>query len=315
MNNPSAYPPLIPRFSENPMIGIAAAVAAYFLFSVMNMFAKMLGDYHHPLEVGFYRNVIALIPFLLWASVAGFGRLKTRKFGGIAIRSVLGSISLVVTFAAFMAMPMADTTAFLFTSSLFLPLLSFFFLQEHVGPWRWSAIIIGFIGVLIMVQPTGVVNATGITLALSAAFLHGILGTILRHLGKTESPLVVTFYFLLIGMVGTALPMPFIASPFQPELWWQYLGLGLSGALAQFMLATAFRHAQAAVVTVFNYSGIIWATLFGWLIWSDWPTVPIVIGGGLVIVCNIFIIWREQRAARKKRKEPIYPETLDEQPL
>ena len=127
--------------------------------------------------------------------------------------------------------------------------------------------------------------------------------------------MVVTFYFLLIGAILTALPMPFIASPLQPERWWQYLGLGLSGALAQFLLATAFRHAQAAVVTVFNYSGIIWATLFGWLVWNDWPTVPIVIGGGLVIVCNIFIIWREQRAARQRRRQLSYPETVDEQPL
>lgn len=297
------------------MIGVAAALAAYFLLSVMNMFAKLLGDHHHPLEVGFYRNLIALIPFLLWAMAAGFGQLKTRKFGGIALRSVVGTVSLVVTFAAYIAMPMADTTAFLFTSSLLLPVLSFFFLKEYVGPWRWGAIVTGFIGVLVMVQPTGAVNTPGVALALSAAFLHATLGTLLRYLGKTESPVVVTFYFLLIGTLGTSLPMPFVASPLRPELWWQYLGLGLSGALAQFLLATAFRHAQAAAVTVFNYSGILWATLFGWLIWNDWPAAPVLIGGGLIIACNIVIIWREQQAARKKRRQPAYPETVDEQPL
>ncbi|MDQ2696605.1 MAG: DMT family transporter, partial [Pseudomonadota bacterium] len=264
-----------PHRGESVLIGIAAALAAYFLLSVMNMFAKLLGDHHHPLEVGFLRNLIALMPFLLWAVVVGFGRLKTPKLGGIAIRSVIGTISLVVTFAAYIAMPMADTTALLFTSSLLLPVFSSFLLKENVGPWRWGAIVIGFAGVLVMVQPTGAVNATGVALALSAAFLHATLGLILRYLGKTESPMVVTFYFLLIGTLGTSLPMPFVASPLRPELWWQYLGLGLSGALAQFLLATAFRHAQAAVVTVFNYSGIVWATLFGWLIWNDWPTVPV----------------------------------------
>lgn len=293
------------------VLGIAAALAAYFLLALMNAFAKMLGDFHHPLEIGFFRNIVALVPFLVWAWFAGFERLKTRKPAGIIIRSLIGTVSLVVTFAAFIAMPMAETTAFLFTSSLFLPVLSYFFLKEKVGPWRWSAIVAGFIGVLVMVQPTGQVTAIGITLALSAALLHATLGTVLRYLGKTESPMTITFYFLLIGALVTAIPMPFIASPLHPSLWWVYLGIGLSGAAAQFMLATAFRYAQAALVTIFNYSGLIWATLFGWLIWGDLPTAAILTGGGIVIASNIFIIWREQ----KRKSVPANVQGIDRKPV
>lgn len=304
------------RASAHPLLGVAAALAAYFLLSIMNMFAKLLGEFHHPLEVGFYRNAIACVPFLIWGAHSGFDRLKTRKFTGIVIRSCIGTVSLVTTFAAFMAMPMADTTAFIFTSSLFLPVLSFFFLKEYIGPYRWAAILTGFIGALIMLRPSGEFNSLGITLALSAAFMQAALGTILRYLGKTESPIVITFWFLLIGALLTAIPMPWIASPIHWDKWWMYLGLGLSGAVAQFMLATAFRHAQAAVVTVFNYSGIIWATLFGWAIWGDWPTPAILLGGAMVIGCNIFIVWREQlQAKRHVIAKPVYPETVDEQPL
>ena len=296
--------------TDNPMLGIGAAVVAYFLLSVMNVFAKLLGPYHHPLEVGFYRNIIALIPMLVWALTVGAGQLKPNRPGGIATRAVIGTVSLVTTFAAFMALPMADATAFLFTSSLFLPLLSLIFLNEKTGPWRLAAIGVGFVGVLIMLQPTGNTNSTGVMLAMCAALMHATLGTLLRYLGRADSPGVVTFYFLLIGTVVTALPMPFIASPFHPELWWLYLGLGLSGVLAQYMLSTAFRYAQAGLVTVFNYSGLIWATLFGWLIWQDLPTTTIITGGSIVILCNVFIIWREQRAARRKR---LYPRTLEGQ--
>ncbi len=282
---------------DNPVKGMIAAVAAFFMLAVMNVFAKILSETHSVIEIAFYRNLIATLPFLFIIFIMGKREILVinQKPGGILARSVVGALSLMVTFAAFAAMPMADTTAFLFTASLFIPALGYFFLKEKVGPWRWGAVIIGFMGVLVMLKPTGDVNSIGIILALSAAFMHATLQTILRHLGKFEKPETVTFYFVMIGTIVCALPLPFVAKP--PTLGEIPLlfAVGLTGALAQFLLSLAFKNAPAAVVTVFNYSGIIWATLFGWMIWGDWPSTAIWIGGFIVIASNVFIVWRESR--------------------
>lgn len=282
---------------DNLKKGMAAGLAAFFLFAVMNVLAKLLSETHHVIEIGFYRNLIATLPFLFIIFAMGRRDILVirQKPGGIMIRAVIGTISLIVTFAAFSMMPMADATAFLFTSSLFIPAMGYFFLKEQVGKYRWGAVIVGFIGVLIMLQPSGVVSALGVTLALCAALMHATLQTILRHLGKFEKPETITFYFVMIGTIVSALPLPFVAKPPTMEEIPLLFGVGLTGALAQWMLSIAYKNAPAAVVTVFNFSGIIWATLFGFVIWGDWPTSAIWIGGTVVIASNIFIVYRESR--------------------
>lgn len=288
------------KHKDNVILGMSAGLAAFFMLAVMNVFAKLLSETHHVIEIAFYRNLIATLPFLFMIFVMGRKDIVkiNQRPRGILARSVIGTISLIVTFAAFAAMPMADTTAFLFTASLFIPVLGFFFLGENVGKYRWGAVLIGFIGVIIMVRPTGDVNIIGVVLALSAASMHAILQTILRFLGKTEKPETITFYFVMIGTVVAAIPLPFVAVPPTMAEIPLFIGVGLSGALAQFLLSVAFGNAPAAVVTVFNYSGIIWATAFGWFIWQEWPTLPIWIGGGIVIASNIFMIWRESKKAQ-----------------
>lgn len=279
---------------------MAAGAAAFFLFAVMMVFAKILSETHHVIEIAFYRNLIATLPFLFIIFVMGKRDILViqKKPVAVGMRSLLGTLSLVLTFAAFAAMPMADTTAFLFTSSLFIPVLGLFFLHEKVGPYRWGAVLTGFTGVLIMATPAGEINTLGVTLALSAAFMHAILQTLLRHLGKFEKPETVTFYFVLIGTITSALALPFVASPPTVEEIPLLFGVGLTGALAQYLISVAFSKAPAAIITVFNYSGIIWATLFGWVIWQDLPSLSIWIGGSIVIVSNLFIIWRESRQGK-----------------
>ncbi len=289
-----------PEHHEHVVLGMLAGLGAFFMFTVMNLFAKLLSENHSVIEIAFYRNLIASLPFLLL--VFAFGRrdilIVRSKPAAVGIRALLGSASLITTFAAFSLMPMADTTAFLFTSSLFIPILGLLFLGESVGPYRWSAVVIGLIGVVIMLRPTGEVHTLGVMVALCAALMHAILQVILRYLGRYESPETVTFYFLVIGTLVTALPLPFVAvRPTLTEIPLLF-GVGLTGAAAQWLLSTAFRNAPAAVVTVFNYSGIIWATLFGWLIWNDWPLPAVLAGAAVVIASNLLIIWRESRLGR-----------------
>lgn len=292
-----AAPEQQPKHREHIVLGMAAGLGAFFMFSVMFVFAKLLSDRHSVIEIAFYRNLIASMPFLFMAFALGDRNILIirRKPTIVALRAVLGSITIILTFAAYSLMPMADTQAILFASSLFIPVMGVVFLKEHVGPWRWSAVIAGFAGVVIILQPSGQVYALGIMVALAAALLQAVMQVVLRYLGGHEEPKTVTFYFFVIGTLVTALPLPFVAvAPTWREIPLLF-GVGLSGAIAQWLLSTAFRNAPAAVVSVFNYSGIIWATAFGWMIWNDWPVQAVFVGAAVVIAANVLIIWRESR--------------------
>jgi drug/metabolite transporter (DMT)-like permease len=285
---------------ERPVIGMAAAAGAFLAFTIMNVFAKYLSDGLSVIEIGFYRNLVACVPFLV--AIFVFGRrdilVIQSKPHFIAIRAVLGTLTLITTFAAYSLMPMAETAVLLFTASLFIPVLGVVFLRERVGPWRWSAVFIGFAGVAIMLDPTGAVTPTGIAIALTAALLQAVLSILLRHLGGHERPETITFYFFVIGMFVTGLAMPFVASGPQLEDVPHLFGIGLAGAAAQWLYSTALRHLPAAVVAVFNYSSLVWAMLFGWLIWNEWP-LPIVFAGSAVVIgSNVLIIWRERQLRR-----------------
>jgi len=285
---------------EHVVLGMAAAAGAFFMFTIMYVFAKLLSVNHSVIEIAFYRNLIACMPFLIL--IFGFGKREILVIRSkptiVGIRAVVGCVSLMTTFLAFSLMPMADTTVLLFTSSLFIPVLGVIFLKEHVGPYRWAAVIIGFTGVVIMLQPTGDVYTLGIAVAMIAALMHAILQIVLRYLGRFERPLTVTFYFVVIGTLVTALPLPFVAvRPTMAEIPLLF-GVGLSGAVAQWLLSTAYHHAPAAIVTVFNYSNIVWATLFGWLIWNDWPLPAVFAGAAVVIASNLLMVWRESRLGK-----------------
>ncbi len=244
---------------DNPVLGMSAAIGAFFIFAVMNVFAKLLSEHHHVIEIAFLRNVVAVVPLLIW--IYGMNRRDVLVIKSsprtVVVRSVIGTISLAMTFGAYSLMPMADATAFLFTSSLLIPAFCFFFLKEHVGIYRWSAIIVGFLGVCVMLQPSGNVNLMGAGVALFAAVLHASLQTILRSLGKTESPETITFYFVFIGTFVALIPMPMV---FTMPTWNEVpyiIGLGVTGVIAQLLLSVAYRNVKASVVTVFNFSGII----------------------------------------------------------
>jgi drug/metabolite transporter (DMT)-like permease len=282
------------------LIGMAASIAAFLMFTIMNVFAKLLSDNHSVIEIAFYRNLIASIPFLIL--VFGLGRrdiiIIRSKPAVVAIRAILGSLTLMMTFSAYALMPMADTTVLLFTSSLFIPVLGVIFLRERVGPFRWSAVITGFIGVVIMMRPTGDTYLLGVTIALIAAFMQATMSIVLRYLGGHESAETISFYFFVIGTFITALALPFVAVRPTLEEIPLLFGVGLSGAAAQWLYSTAFRNAPAAIISVFNYSSIIWATLFGWLIWSDIPLPTVFAGAAIVIASNVLVIWREHRLGK-----------------
>lgn len=284
---------------------MAYAALAFLLLTIMNLLAKILNnDYgHHVIEIAFYRNLVSVIPFLAFILITKQHHLfKTKTPVALAARSIIGTISLVTTFAAFTMLPMAEVTVLLFTTTLMSPALGYFLLKEQVGIHRWSAVALGFIGVIIMVGLQGFNGAwLGIILALLAASMHASLGLLLRVM-KAEPSVTVTFYFVLTGMILTGLLMPFYASIPTSTAIWMLVGTGISGGLAQFCLSKAFQNAPVAAIAPLNYSGLIWATGFDIVIFSLIPGWPVFLGASIIIAANGYIIYREHILAKRGRR-------------
>lgn len=295
--------PAVDPSRDQPLLGIAAALGAFLMLSTMSLLAKLISARHGPVEIAFWRNLIGVLPFLVL--IFAFGRrdiLKVKSKPGVVItRSVVATGSVICLFGAFSLLPLADATAIIFTSALFVPIFGFLFLGERVGIYRWSAILVGFVGVLILAQPTGGWNALGVSFALAGAVMNAALGTMLRLLGRTERQDTITFYLLLIGALLLAPAMPFVGTmPARDEIG-LLLALGMTGVGMQLLMSSAFKYAPAALASLFAYTQIVWATLFGWLVFGDWPEPHILIGAAIIVAASIFVVLRENYLARKGR--------------
>ncbi len=266
----------------------------------MNVIGKYPSQSHSIFEIAFYSDLFGAMPFLLIAAVSRNHAILViqQRRSLVIVRSILGSLTIVTIFAAYALMPLADAAVLLFTTSLFVPILGVIFLKEHVGTFRWVAIFIEFIGVIIMIRPISAVSTLGVVIALSSAFLQAIAQILWRYLGSYERSDTMTFYTYAVGTMITVLILPFVAvMPTLSEML-LFVALGLCGACATWLLSSAFCDAKASIVTVFNYSSIVWASLFGWLIWSDTPTPTVLLGGSIVITSNIVVLWRESCSSR-----------------
>lgn len=270
--------------------------ASVLMIATMNMLAKLLSPTFIPPEIVFYRSALCLFLLIGYFIISkNLHLVKTTRLKSHLFRSVIGTIGVNLMFLSFSMMPMADTTALLFTGGLMTTAMSALFLKEHVGRWRWGAVCFGMIGAVIIANPSGDFNALGVATALLAAFCGGgLVNIFLRSLGQTEHSLTTVFYFLLVGLVLTA-PVVGIRQnwPTSFDLSALLCVSGLVGGLAVILKTEAFRFGEASVLSPIYYTGIIWATFFGWIIWGDVPGSHVILGASLVIISNCIILWRE----------------------
>lgn len=304
----AALPDALPVSADRPqhtVKGILLFVLATFLIICMNAFAKMASDHHDPVEVVFYRGIVAMLLLLGFVAVtrrrAMIDVFKTARPLAHLGRSVAGNIGVILIFWAYALLPMADVTAMLFISPLIVTALSVPILGEKVGAWRWSAVLIGFAGVLLIANPGGQgLNSWLFLLPLAAAFFTALVNIFLRQLGRTEDAMTTVFYFLLFGILVTGLYMPFGGQWPQADAVWVLLGAGITGGLSLMIKTEAFRMAEASLLSPFTYTSIVWATLFGWLFWGDLPTLWVITGAAIIIASNLVVAWRERTRARRQ---------------
>lgn len=277
--------------------GIGLILVATVGIVLMNTCAKMGSLYHGPVEMVFYRGVVALgllVPYMLVAHPLSV--FQTKRLGTHLYRSVVGNLGVAFVFWAYALLPMADATALLFAAPLFVAALSPLLLKEKVGRIRWLMVSVGFGGVLLIVKPSfGVLTNLAAIVGLTAALCIALVDMVLRSLGQTDAPITTVFYFLLIGvLLSGPYTLVFGSLPAETFLPW-IIGIGVFAALQQVAKTTAFQLAEASLLSPYTYTAIIWATLTGWLFWQDLPSLSVAVGAAMVIASNVFMAWQARR--------------------
>jgi drug/metabolite transporter (DMT)-like permease len=293
----------IPPPPDDTKLGILYVLGSAFFFNVLNVTAKWLAADFSIIEVTFFRSLFAFLPCLaIVLAGPGLPSLRTGRLGLHTLRGVGGLASMYLAFTAYSLMPIADAVTISFASPLFLTALSVPLLGERVGIHRWSAVIAGFLGILIMAHPAGAGENLGFVAAVAGTVLSALIMVSVRKLGRTEAPVTIIFYQALVATVGSTLLLPFGWKTPGPADFALFALMGLFGVFGHFCQTQGFRYAPVAVVAPFNYSGLIWATFFGFLLWNDLPGSSTILGGTVVIGSGLYILYRETR-----KKDALIP--------
>lgn len=263
---------------------------------LMNTCAKVSSAVHSPVEMVFYRGVVALaviVPYMLATRTTAV--FKTRRIKVHLYRALVGNMGVAFVFWAYALLPLADATALLFAAPLFVAALSPLLLKERVGRFRWIAVGVGFAGVLLIIRPSGgVLSNPAALVGLAAALSNALVDMALRNLGRTDDALTTVFYFLLIGVLLSAPYTLFFGTlPSGQVLPW-VIGIGIFAAIQQVAKTTAYRFAEASLLAPYTYSAILWAAWIGWLLWREVPHASVVAGTAVVIACNLLIFYKER---------------------
>ncbi len=244
----------------------------------------------------FYRSVFSLPVVLLFVlRRESFAALRPNNPLAHLWRSGLGLLSMGLTFQALILLPLADATAINFTAPIFATILSFVILKEDVRFHRWAAVVAGFIGVLIIARPGGsTLPVLGVAIALVAAMGQAGTTTTLRHIQKSENLSAIVFWFAVAGIVVGGLVMPVFGDAHTARAMAYVAAGGLAGGLGQ-LLMTASLRAPVSVVTPFDYLQIVAATIYGWLLFSDVPSLHTALGATLIAASGLYTAWREHR--------------------
>ena len=299
---------------RSPTYGIALKLFATLTFSAMYVAIRLAG----PVPVGevvFFRAFFALVPLfgLSMFTVGARAVFETKRLRVHILRSVTGVTSMFLNFAALKMLPLADLTGFSFVMPIFAVVLAALLLREQVGPWRGTAVVIGFGGVLLMINPHGGPAAVlvhglspGAGLALLGALLSAFVVIFIRQMSTTERSETIVFYFMLITALAGALTMIWWRAPLSADMAAWLVLAGLLGGIGQICMTYSYRYAEPSLLAPFDYVAMVWAASFGFAVFGEVPERLVLVGAGIVVVSGLFIVWRE-RKLHKVTPEPVPP--------
>ncbi len=284
----------VPPSEANSLIGIALCVAAFAVLPAMDTVAKYLSADMSVIQVSWGRyffHLMFLLPVVLYRY--GPSAMKPARF---FLQIVRGSLLLSATlcfFASIAIMPIADTLAIVFVSPLLVTLLSPFMLGERIGPYRVVAVLVGFVGTLIIIRPGNGMNI-GALFALGTGVSYAFYSITTRKLSGSAPPIVTLTFTALVGSIVLSAAVPFFWSDISLINWGLMVLMGFLGALGQYFFIKAYDYAEASILAPITYSEIVMAVAFGWMVFGDFPDLWTWTGTAIVIASGIFISIRER---------------------
>ncbi len=301
------------RREHRPMLGIGLKVGAVFCFISMFTFVKLAGRVP-PGQIVFFRSFFALIPVLTWVFARGYGlaAFKTNDFAGHLWRGIIGVTSMGLGFFGLTQLPLPEAVAIGYAMPLMTVVMGALVLKEQVRAYRWTAVLIGLIGVMIVSWPrlsifndanaASVKAAWGALAVLgSAAFAAGAMIQIRRLIGK-ESAITIVIYFTLISAALAMVSVPFGWISLEARQWTYLIIAGIIGGAGQILLTSCYRYADVSTIAPFEYVSLIVSLGIGFTVFQDVPTKQMLLGALIVVAAGLFIIWREHRLGLERRK-------------
>lgn len=301
------------RREHRPLLGIALKIGAVFCFITMYTFVK-LADQVPPGQIVFFRSFFALIPVLIWVfwRADGFAEFRTVNPAGHLWRGVIGVISMGLGFYGLTQLPLPEAVTIGYAMPLITVVMGAVLLNEQVRAYRWTAVLVGLIGVLIVSWPRltifaepGAANIKAAWGALavlgSAAFAAGAMIQIRRLIGR-ESAITIVIYFTLISAALALLSLPFGWAVLTWQQAWSLVMAGILGGIGQIFLTSCYRYADVSAIAPFEYISLILSISIGYVVFGDVPTVQMIAGAAIVVGAGLFIIWREHRLGLERRR-------------
>lgn len=302
--------------------GAACAAVAMLCFSLNDVGIKFLSDDYALHQVIFLRAIVGLITFalIILPFAGGLTVLRTNRLGVHLTRGFCVVAANMCFFLGLAALPIADAVAVFFVSPLVITVFSVIFLGERVGPRRWLAIAIGFVGILVIVKPGTSAFQVASLLPLAAAVLYATLHMLTRKIGGTESAATMVIYMQLTFLAASAgfglafgdgrfgdvdhASLAFFLrawGPVAPADWWIIVMLGVSGMLGAFFISQAYRLSEAAFVAPVEYITMPLAIMWGITVFGTFPGTSAWLGIALIFGSGLYLVWRESSKGRRTR--------------
>lgn len=298
-----ARPPNIT--GDRIMLGIGFRLLAILLLSTLGALIKLSEQRGANLvEIMFFRQAAAIPVVLAWMAVGpGLGAIRTRTFRGQAIRAFVGVTGMIFNFGTILLLPLAEATTLGFTVPIFATILGAVVLREPTGIHRWGAVIIGFSGVLVVTQPwSGHFPLAGAACGLTAALFVAFIAIQLRQIGKVDLPVTTVFWFSTLSMIPLGIAWPFFMRSHDQTTYLIMFGMGLFGGLGQIAFTAALKFAPVSSVVPMDYSSLLWATIYGYVLFGTLPTEWTWIGAPIIVASGAYIVWREHRVKRSSER-------------
>ena len=303
------------RHQDRPIFGILLINIAVVVFTAMDAVIKDVSDIFPTGQLVFFRNLFAFAPILIFMATQGGISLRTRHLGGHLMRGLFGVSAMYCYFLSYKLLPLSEAIALGLSGPIFLTVLSIPFLGEKVGMRRWSACIVGFLGVLIMTRPGAGVWQSAALMPLLAAVFYALAMISIRKLTGTERSGTIVFYFTVFATLAglVTAPLGFVwpelawTWPSDLESWGIVILIGLMGGCGQILITIAFRCAPVSVVAPFDYMALVYGFILGFMFFDEVPDAYLIVGGLVVVASGIYIVHRETVVARQRHRAQPAP--------